>query len=287
MKSKSLSILIACVVVLAGSIFYQYAYIKNCEAKGGHMFDLFRCVYPQLPDKLQATNPLDQRLVPANSWGNYDEFAQDIVNATHDIIVEKRLDDEDHAVYTTQKGNLVIRKNNLDDYSVLADYSLDGAKISQYDADRFVDSFMKSINYQMDGTEKIDRTDYGSRYRVAIQQKNHGWIVQNQMMQFEFLQDSSTVYIRLGKWYNNLPQIELKKNQTEAKEIAFDYLISEKGKDPNLVEQYTIGESGWVQMEVVNDQLVYVVAGSGFPLRVLVDPVSGSVIGLSQPIWID
>jgi hypothetical protein len=238
--------------------------------------------YP--PDTNPQTNPSGQ-LIPANSWDDYDKFAQDIVNAAHDTIIEKRSDDANQAIYTTQKGNLVIRKNNLDDYSVMVDYSLDGTKIPKSDADSFVDSFMKNINYQMDRTEKIDRTDYGTYYRIAISQKNHGWIIQNQMAQFEFWKDSSTIYIRLGKWYNNLPQIELKTSQDEAKKIAFDYLTSEARKDPKLSQQ--IGKSEWVQMEVVNDRLVYVVAGSGFPLNVLVDPVSGNVVGLKQPMRMD
>jgi hypothetical protein len=267
MKTRFLIIIgTVCVGVASGILLYQ----QNQE---------FR--YPP-PNTYPTTD-----LVPANSWNDYDRFAQILVNATHDTITNKRSDDANQAIYTTQKGNLVIRKNNLDDYSVMVDYSLDSTKIPKPDADSFVDSFMKNINYQMDRTEKIDRTDYGTYYRIAISQKNHGWIIQNQMAQFEFWKDSSTIYIRLGKWYNNLPQIELKTSQDEAKKITFDYLTSEIKKDPKLVGQQTIGKPDWVQMEVVNDRLVYVVAGSGFPLNVLVDPVSGNVVGLKQPMRMD
>lgn len=36
-------------------------------------------------------------LTPANSWNNSDKFAQDLVNATHDTIIEKRSDDTNQA----------------------------------------------------------------------------------------------------------------------------------------------------------------------------------------------
>lgn len=49
---------------------------------------------------------------------------------------------------------MIIWKNNLDDYTVMLDYSLDQSKMSRSDADSFVDSFMKNINYKIDGTEK-------------------------------------------------------------------------------------------------------------------------------------
>lgn len=279
MKPRFLVIIgIVCTGVIIGVLLYQQSQEFKYPPPN---------TYPPVFSLIQEANPPEPRLIPANSWNDYDSFAQNIVNATQDAIIEKRSDDANQALYTTQKGNLIIRKNNLDDYSVMVDYYLDQSKMPRSDADSFVDSFMKSINYRMNGTERIDKTDYGTYYKVSISQKNHGWIIQNHMVQFEFWQDNPTVYIRLGKWYNNLSQIELKTSQDEAKEIAFDYLVSEIKKDPKLVGQQTITEPQWVQMEVVNDRLVYVVAGSGFPLNVLVDPVTGDVIGMKQPMRMD
>jgi len=225
-------------------------------------------------------------LTPSAPWTDYDRFAQILVNATHDTITEKRIDDEAQTVYTTQKGNLIIRKENTDNYSVMVDYSLDGTKIDRSRADGFVDSFMKKIGYEIDGTEKADRTDYGTHYRVALSQKNHGWIIQNHMAQFIFWQDNPSTYIRLGKWYDDTTKIELKVSQEQAKEIAANYVKSRLIREPEFNKNQPV-QPDWVQIEIIDDSLVYVVSGGGFAINVLVDPVSGKVIGWKEPLRMD
>lgn len=224
-------------------------------------------------------------LTPSAPWNDYDRFVQILVNATNDAMIEKRTDDASQSVYTTQKGNLIIRKENTDNYSVMVDYSL-GIKMNKSDADAFVDSFMSKIGYSTDDSEKVDRTDYGNRYRITLQQKNHGWIIQNHMMEFDFWQDHPATYIRLGKWYSDTPTIELKTSQTQAKEIAVNYIKSRLDREPEFNKNQPV-QAGWVQMEIIDDELVYVVAGDGFAINVLVNPVSGEIVGWREPLRVD
>ena len=228
------------------------------------------------------------RLIPSNSLLlPQEEFAHLLVNATSDKIIKKRIDDDQRVVYTTDKGNLIIAKSTQP-FTGLVDYFMTGAnknlvfvkdvgfRMNKTEALDSVRSFMKNIDFKLDGTEQVDVVDFVNRIQITIQQTNSGWIVQNQRMEFSFWQDHTT--ISLGKWYTNVASVELRYSQDQAKQIAYEYLKSEMQTNSTLKELGVVSYPNYVQMEIIDDSLVYVVSGEGFKgVEVIVNPYSGAI----------
>jgi len=257
------------------------------------------CVKPQTLQKLRERGwaeplgnvifqrPSENSLIPANSWDDTGKFAENLVKITNDVIIEKRIDDESHAVFTTQKGNLIISKENSLQYSKLVDYSLQGNyAIPKKDAAEFVNDFLDKIGYQRDGSEWVENTDYGSYLKIQYQQRKDGWIINNEITEFTFWPDST--YIYLGRWYHNIDGVKLQYSQDDAKKIAYDHAKSLNVQELQECDFVAVSPES-ARMEIISGSFVYSLASGSCKkeaweghyqyIEVLVGAVDGNVVG--------
>lgn len=137
-------------------------------------------------------------------------------------------------------------------------------------AEEFVNSIMKQIGYDRDGSEQFDLTDFGNRKEIVIQQKKDGWIIQNEIHRFNFRDDSTS--IDLGRWYTNLDEFEIRYSQDDAKQIAYDFIQSRINSDSKLHEMnLEIFYPEYAQMKIIQNYLVYAISGIYPHIEVQVD----------------
>ncbi|HWP52473.1 MAG TPA: hypothetical protein VNK07_00270 [Candidatus Binatia bacterium] len=99
----------------------------------------------------------------------------------------------------------------------------------------FAKRFLEKIGYPLDGSEWIDKVNFGNRIEVTIQQRIQGWIIPNHIVRFDFSKDHT--WITLGRWYNDAAKYEFKLGQDDAKKIAKDYMDVEVKSRP-VFEKY-------------------------------------------------
>lgn len=229
-------------------------------------------------DILKPTSD-ESLLVPVPFVGfSEDEIVETLIQLTDDSNPEKTFDSRKRSGYTTDKGSLKISKEATYDYSRYVTYGLYGKEnaLPKENAEKFVDSLMKDIGYDRDGSEHVDFTDFGSKKEMVIQQKKDGWIIANEIHRFSFRDDSTS--IDLGRWYTNLDEFEIKYSQDDAKQIAYDFILTIstdsklQGMDIQIVPPRN------VEMKVIQDHLVYAVSGIYFHTDVHVDVNSGEIV---------
>ena len=128
--------------------------------------------------------------------------------------------------------------SKFEKYSVISDnYSYGMTKGLIFPKDEqegldFVKGFLEKIGYTLDGTEWIDKVNFGNRIEITIQQKIHGWIIPNHITRFEFTKDNTEII--LGRWYDNVTQYEFKLSQDDAKKISKEFMDTEVKSRPTL-----------------------------------------------------
>jgi hypothetical protein len=179
----------------------------------------------------------------------------------------------------------------------VAHYSVQ-TRLNQFDekeAMDFTKSFLRKAGIELIGSEWIESVNFGDRIEIRIQPRNHGWIIQNSLIIFNYYKDRLT--LEIGKWYNDVWKKELVLSQDNAREVAKMFMDAEiRDSDSLRKYNYTSGKTGWVTMQIVDDKLMYVVAvgyqaderfeGYHCPLTaflVYVDPVNGLPFGWRFP----
>jgi len=169
------------------------------------------------------------------------------------------------------------------------------------DALDFAKDFLVKIGYNMDGSEWIDKVNFGDRIEVSIQQQAQGWIIPNQITRFEFYKDHT--WISLGRWYNDINEYKFKLSQDDAKKVAKEYMDLEVERNPNLQKyEYQFESiSDGVRVIIFDDKPLYAVPISYkasakmnyenghcggpefFSAYVMVEGQKGSVLGWDYP----
>jgi len=209
-----------------------------------------------------------------------DEIVEKLIAVTNDGNMEKISDSKQNSVYTTQKGDIRITKENTNsDYSQFVDYSIHGKEnaIPKDQAEIFADYVFGQIGYKRDGSEWVDMTDFGNRKEIVIQQRKDGWIIENEMHRFNFQNDMTS--IQIGHWYTNLDAFEIKYSQDDAKKIAYDFIQSKINSDSRLREMnLEISYPEYTQMKILQDHLVYGISGIYPHIEIQVDTHSGNIV---------
>lgn len=239
---------------------------------------------------------------------NQDEIAKTIMRAANkeDEITKVRLNNTIINAYTAKSGADIIVPDScfgtLSEYCAIeyrygltkwfylqsVDEALDLAK-----------RFMNEIGYNLDGTEWIDSVDYGNYIQVKIQQRIQGWIVSNQIVSFTFFKDNAD--FSFGRWYDDITGYRFEQSQYDAEAIAKEYMQKEVTNSDLAKFKYAIQETGQAQVIIFDDKPAYVIPVSfkstlnqkfenshcGFPeyftQLVIIDGISGTVLGLDQP----
>lgn len=178
---------------------------------------------------------------------NHHEIAKIIATSLipNDKIVKTRLDNNIMSAYVTDEdADIMIPKslgilNDLENFDGIR-YSYGMTKGLVFPKDEqegldFAKGFLEKIGYTLDGTEWIDKVNFGNRIEVTIQQKIQGWIIPNHIIRFEFTKDNTEII--LGRWYNDASQYEFKLGQDDAKKISQEYMDVEVKSRPSL-EKY-------------------------------------------------
>ena len=126
----------------------------------------------------------------------------------------------------------------------------------------FTNAVMQEIGYAMDGTERIDASNYGDRAEITISQKvNGGWILPIPGARFTFLTDWT--WIELSRWYDNknISNFEFGMGSDKAEQIAVDFMNNEVSTNLELAKYgYQFGTSNDARVTIMDDKVMYVVS---------------------------
>lgn len=189
-------------------------------------------------DKIESSNLKPAKLLQKNQ----SEIAKIIATTLipDDKIVNTRLEDTMMSAYVTERNaDIIVPKslgvlNDLQTYDEIQyHYGITRGLIFPKDEQAgldFAKDFLKKIGYNLDGSEWIDKVNFGDRIQVTIQQKIQGWIIPNHIVQFDFAKDHT--WITLGRWYDDASQYEFNLSQDDAKKISKNYMDSEVKSKP-------------------------------------------------------
>lgn len=162
-----------------------------------------------------------------------------------DKITNTRLENTMVSAYVTESGaDIIVPKslgilNSLETFdSIQYRYGTTKGLVFPKDEQAgldFAKRFLEKIGYSLDGSEWIDKVNFGDRIEVTIQQKIQGWIIPNHIVRFDFYKDHT--WITLGRWYNDASKYEFKLSQDDAKKTAKDYMDVEVKTRP-VFEKY-------------------------------------------------
>ena len=202
---------------------------------------------------------------------NPDDIASTIAVSliSHDKIVKKRLDNTIMSAYVTDEdADIIVPKAlcllcGLHNYDGI-EYRYGMKKALVYPKDEsaaldFAKDFLTKIGYNVDGSEWIDKVNFGDHIEVSIQQRVQGWIIPNHIARFEFYKDNT--WISLGRWYNDISEYKFKLSQDDTKKIAKEYMDLEANRNPNLQKyEYQFESiSDGVRVIIFDDKPLYVV----------------------------
>lgn len=202
---------------------------------------------------------------------NPDEIANTIAPnlIPDDKIIKKRLDNTLMSAYVTEEdADIIVPKMlcllcDLNSYNPIEyRYGMTEGLVypkDESDALDFAKDFLIKIGYNMDGSEWIDKVNFGDRIEVSIQQRTQGWIIPNHFTRFEFYKDQT--WISLGRWYNDISGYEFKLSQDDAKKVAKEYMDIEVKNNPNLQKyEYKFESiSDGVRVIIFDDKPLYAV----------------------------
>ncbi len=218
-------------------------------------------------EKIESSNLVTADLFKKNP----DEIAKTIalILIPDDKIIKKRLDNTFMSAYVTEKSaDIIVPKMlcllcYLNSYNPI-EYRYGMKKALVYPKDEsaaldFAKDFLAKVGYNMDGSEWIDKVNFGDRIEVSIQQRAQGWIIPNHFTRFEFYKDHT--WISLGRWYNEISEYEFKLSQDDAKKIAKEHMDIEVKNNPNLKKYEYQFESinDGVRVIIFDDKPLYLV----------------------------
>lgn len=193
--------------------------------------------------EIESSNLHPAKLLEKNHY----EIAKIIATSLipEDKIVKTRLDDTMMSAYVTDEdADIMVPKslgilNDLENFDEIRySYGMTKGLIFPKDEQEgldFAKGFLEKIGYTLDGTEWIDKVNFGNRIEVTIQQKIQGWIIPNHITRFEFTKDNTEIV--LGRWYSDVTQYEFKLSQDDAKKISQEFMDIEVKSRPAL-EKY-------------------------------------------------